>query len=158
MDIEPALLVLKALFLVLLYVFVWRVIRSAARDLRVPQESFFLAPSQAAALGLGARAPSAAPARLVVVSSEVLELGASVDVGPVPLSVGRSEENSLVLEGDGFASARHARVEAGRDGIWLVDLGSTNGTQVNGERIEGRRRLREGDVVRIGDTELRLET
>jgi hypothetical protein len=158
LNVESVLVVLKALFLVLLYLFVWRVIRSAARDLRVPQESFVLAPSQAAALGLGARAPSAEPARLVVVSSEVLELGTSVGVGPVPLTVGRSEENSLVLEGDGFASARHARVEAGRDGIWLVDLGSTNGTQVNGERIEGRRRLREGDLIRIGDTELRLET
>jgi hypothetical protein len=158
LNVESLLLLLKALFLVLLYLFVWRVIRSAARDLRVPQESFVLAASQAAALGVGGRAIPTAPARLVVVSSETLEVGTSVQVGPVPLTVGRSEENSLALAGDGFASARHARVDAGRDGIWLADLESTNGTFVNGERVEGRRRLRDGDIVRIGDTELRLET
>src|SRR4030095_12799795 len=50
MNVEPVLLALKALFLVLLYIFIWRVIRSAAKDMRVaPQESFILAPSQLAA-------------------------------------------------------------------------------------------------------------
>jgi pSer/pThr/pTyr-binding forkhead associated (FHA) protein len=39
----------------------------------------------------------------------------------------------------------------------VIDLGSTNGTFVNGERIDGRHRLREGDVLQVGDTELRLE-
>jgi pSer/pThr/pTyr-binding forkhead associated (FHA) protein len=38
-----------------------------------------------------------------------------------------------------------------------MDLGSTNGTFVNGERLDGRQRLRDGDVVQIGDTELRFE-
>jgi pSer/pThr/pTyr-binding forkhead associated (FHA) protein len=76
----------------------------------------------------------------------------------VPLTVGRAGDNALVLAGDEFASGRHARVEAGRDGIWILDLDSTNGTLVNGERIDGRRRLRDGDLVRIGDTELRLES
>jgi pSer/pThr/pTyr-binding forkhead associated (FHA) protein len=62
-----------------------------------------------------------------------------------------------VLGRDDFASARHARVEAQRDGLWLIDLDSTNGTFVNGERVDGRRRLRDGDVVKVGDTELRVE-
>ena len=39
----------------------------------------------------------------------------------------------------------------------MIDLGSTNGTYVNGERIEGRKRLHEGDLVQVGDTELRFE-
>ncbi len=154
--VEQVLLALKALFLVGLYVFVWHVIRAAARDLRVPQESVVLAPSQSAALGLAtaARPPSL---RLVVVASRALEPGESLDLGPVPVTVGRAADNSVALPEDGFASARHARFEAARDAAWVVDLASTNGTFVNGERIEGRRRLHDGDVVRIGETELRFQ-
>jgi pSer/pThr/pTyr-binding forkhead associated (FHA) protein len=133
------------------------VIRAAARDLRVaPQESFVMAPAQARAAGLAPDAP-AAPARLVVVASPTLERGASFEAGPVPLSIGRARDNTAALDGDDFASAHHARVEAQRDGIWLIDLDSTNGTFVNGERMNGRHRLHDGDVVRIGQTELRFE-
>ena len=155
--VEQTLLALKALFLVLLYVFVWRVIRAAARDLRVPQESVLLGPAQAAALGFRPGvAPSPRP-RLVIAAPSALEPGTAFDLGPVPLTLGRAEENEVVLPGEGFASARHARVEARGDAVWVVDLASTNGTFVNDERIQGRRRLRDGDVVRIGHTELRFE-
>jgi pSer/pThr/pTyr-binding forkhead associated (FHA) protein len=41
--------------------------------------------------------------------------------------------------------------------MWVEDLGSTNGTFVNGSKIEARTRLRSGDVLRIGQTELRVE-
>ena len=112
-----------------------------------------LAPAQ------GAR-PAAGPApaaRLVVARSPALEAGESFETGPVPLTIGRAGENTVVLGRDDFASARHARVEAQRDGLWVIDLGSTNGTYVNGDRIDGRRRLRDGDVVKVGDTELRVE-
>jgi len=155
--VEQTLLALKALFLLLLYVFVWRVIRAAARDLRVPQESVLLGPAQAAALGFRPAAPPSPPPRLVVTSSSVLDPGAAFDLGPVPLTLGRAEENEVVLPEEGFASAHHARVEARGDAAWVVDLESTNGTFVNDERIEGRRRLSDGDVVRIGHTELRFE-
>jgi pSer/pThr/pTyr-binding forkhead associated (FHA) protein len=131
------------------------VIRAASHDLRLPQESFVLAPAQARA---GAAPEEPAPAgRLVVVSSPSLERGQAFETGPVPLTIGRAPGNDAVLEGDDFASARHARVESRRDGIWILDLGSTNGTWVNGERMDGRHRLRAGDVVRIGKTELRFE-
>jgi pSer/pThr/pTyr-binding forkhead associated (FHA) protein len=153
MNVEPVLLALKAAFLVLLYVFIWRVIRSASRDLRVaPQESFILAPSQ-----LAAEHPVDSGGRLVVESSKVLENGSSFEAGPVPLTIGRSDDNTLALPGDEFASGHHARIESQRDGVWILDLGSTNGTFVNGARLDGRRKLREGDVVQIGDTELRFE-
>ena len=46
-PVAEALLVLKLLFLILLYLFIWRIVRSAARDLRLPQESLILAPQQA---------------------------------------------------------------------------------------------------------------
>ena len=131
-------------------------IRSAARDLGgAPQESFVLAPAQARG-GPPPEAPVPA-GRLVVMESPSLRRGEAFETGPVALTIGRSPENEAVLAGDDFASARHARIEAARDGVWILDLGSTNGTWVNGQRMDGRRRLREGDVVRIGQTELRFE-
>jgi pSer/pThr/pTyr-binding forkhead associated (FHA) protein len=86
-----------------------------------------------------------------------LSPGEAFEAGPVPLTIGRSEDNAVPLDGDEFASAHHARIEAARDGVWILDLNSTNGTWVNGERLDGRHRLRQGDVVQIGDTELRFE-
>ncbi|HLX21574.1 MAG TPA: FHA domain-containing protein, partial [Gaiellaceae bacterium] len=57
-----------------------------------------------------------------------------------------------------FASSQHARFEPRRDGVWVEDVGSTNGTFVNGVRVEGAgRKLIPGDVVRIGATDLRFE-
>jgi pSer/pThr/pTyr-binding forkhead associated (FHA) protein len=154
MSVEPVLLALQALFLILLYLFIWRVVRSAARDLRVPQESFIMAPSQLAAAGVAAPKPAG---RLVVASSSAVETGKAYQTGPVPLTIGRAKDNTVALAGDDFASAHHARIEATRDGVWIVDLDSTNGTFVNGKRLDGRRKLREGDVVQVGDTELRFE-
>ena len=121
----------------------------------MPQESFVLAPAQQRAAG-AAEAP-APSGRLVVVASPTLRPGQAFETGPVALTIGRSSENTAALAGDDFASARHARVESQRDGVWILDLGSTNGTFVNGERMDGRRKLREGDVVRVGQTELRFE-
>jgi pSer/pThr/pTyr-binding forkhead associated (FHA) protein len=153
MNVEPVLLALKAAFLVLLYFFIWRVIRSAARDMRVaPQESFILAPSQ-----LAAEHPVASGGRLVVAKSKTLESGRTFDAGPVPVTIGRAQDNIVSLPQDAFASGHHARIESQRDGVWIIDLGSTNGTFVNGARLDGRRKLREGDVVQVGDTELRFE-
>jgi hypothetical protein len=153
--VEQLLLGLQALFLILLYLFIWRVIRGAAKDLRVPQESFIMAPAQVRGTPLAAAVSSSA--RLVVVSSPSVPVGSGHDIGPVPITIGRSEENTISLDGDEYASGHHARIEAGRDGVWLHDLHSTNGTSVNGEPVEGRRRLHEGDLVRVGETDLRFE-
>src|SRR5215218_1475355 len=97
MSVEPVLLALQALFLILLYVFIWRVIRSAARDLRVPQESFIMAPSQLASAG--ASAPPAPAGRLVVASSSAVVKGNAYEAGPVPLTIGRAEDNTVALAG-----------------------------------------------------------
>ena len=80
---EQLLLGLQALFLVFLYLFIWRVIRGASKDLRVPQESFIMAPAQVRGTPLAA-GMSAAAARLVVVSSPSVPVGSSHDIGPVP--------------------------------------------------------------------------
>jgi hypothetical protein len=151
------LIALKALFLVLLYLFIWRIVRAAARDLRTsPQESFILAPAQVHGPSGSADGPGAA-GRLIVLESPALEEGTAYDTGAVALTLGRSKGNSISLADDEYASSRHARVEAQRDGVWIFDVGSTNGTYVNGHRIDGRVRLQPGDVVRVGGTELRFE-
>ncbi len=156
--LAEVLLALKIAFLVLLYLFIWRIVRTAARELRRPHEdSMILSPAAAAAVGLGAAA-SARSARLVVEGSPTFESGDAFLVDSAPLTIGRGGQNAIVLAGDEFASAQHARVEARREGVWVHDLGSTNGTFVNGERIVGARRLAPGDVLRVGATDLRLET
>jgi pSer/pThr/pTyr-binding forkhead associated (FHA) protein len=69
------------------------------------------------------------------------------------LWIGRSPSADVHLEWDGEVSSLHAQVEAVRDECTLVDEGlSTNGSFVNGERIGGRRHLRDGDTIRVGQT------
>ena len=151
MSVEPLLIALQAGFVILLYVFIWRVVRSAERGLpAAPQESFVMAPAQVA--------QARAEAGIAPVSrSQIVPVGTVFEAGPVPTTIGRADDNVVVLDGDDYASGRHARVDSGLDGTWVIDLGSTNGTYVNGERIEGRKRLHEGDLVQVGDTELRYE-
>ena len=153
-QVETTLLVLKLAFLVLLYLFIWRIVRSAARDLRLPQESMILSPQQASALL--AQPVARELGRLVVISSPDLQTGEEFAIDSSALSVGRDDGNDLPLA-DTYASGRHARFEPRRDGVYVHDVGSTNGTYVNGIRLTRDRRLATGDVVRIGETDLRFE-
>jgi pSer/pThr/pTyr-binding forkhead associated (FHA) protein len=73
------------------------------------------------------------------------------------LTIGRGAGNDVSINGDEYASARHARFEPRRDGVYIEDIGSTNGTFVNGIRLTRDRRLTPGDVVRVGETDLRFE-
>jgi hypothetical protein len=157
-QVETTLLLLKIAFLVLLYLFIWRIVRSAARDLRLPQESLILTPQQSARAGLGGGSRTAHEAgRLVVVTSPALDRGEVYEIDSAPLTVGRGANNDLEITGDEYASARHARFEPRRDGVYVEDVGSTNGTFVNGIRVTRERRLAPGDVVRVGETDLRFE-
>jgi len=72
------------------------------------------------------------------------------------LSLGRGQENDVDLV-DARVSRRHARLVRSADGVIIEDLGSTNGTLVNGVKISGPTRITPGDVVSVGDTELRVE-
>jgi len=153
--VDEVLLVLKIAFLVLLYLFIWRIVRTASRDLRLPQESFVLAPSAAA--GLHASRPGLPTGRLVVVKSADLESGEDFELNSAQLTIGRGNQNDVPIATDEYASARHARFEPRQDGVWVQDLGSTNGTFLNGTRLDRPRRLSRGDIVRIGETDLRYE-
>lgn len=152
-EVEAALLGLKVGFLLLLYFFIWRIVRSVAKDLRLPQESFVLGPQQAAAAGLGRPQTGL----LVVLSSPAIEPGTERELDSTPVTLGRASENDLVLDTDEFASVHHARIEPRRDGIWLTDLESTNGTFVNGIKLTKPQKLTSGDVIRVGETDLRFE-
>jgi pSer/pThr/pTyr-binding forkhead associated (FHA) protein len=156
-QVETTLLALKIAFLVLLYLFIWRIVRSAARDLRLPQESMILAPQQAAAAGLIAQPAAREFGRLVVLGSPALGEGDVVTLDSHAITLGRGPTNDVPLPDDEYASTRHARVEPRRDGVWVEDIGSTNGTFVNGIRLTRERKLAPGDVVRVGETDLRFE-
>ena len=152
--LEEVLLALKIAFLILLYLLIWRIVRTVTRDMRTSpaQESFIMPP-----VGAVPAAVAGGGGRLVVEESPVLDEGDEFPLDSAPLTVGRGGQNDVAIEGDEFASARHVRFEPRRDGVWVQDLGSTNGTYVNGVRIDGARRLASGDVVRVGETDLRFE-
>ena len=153
--VDEVLLILKIAFLVLLYLFIWRIVRTASRDLRLPQESFILAPSSQAGVQPARR--GAVTGRFVVVTSADLDEGQDFELDSAQPTIGRGGQNDIAIRSDEYASARHARFEPRQDGVWVQDLGSTNGTYLNGARLDRPRRLTEGDVVRIGETDLRYE-
>ena len=154
-QVETTLLALKLAFLVLLYVFIWRIVRSASRDLRLPQESMILRPHQVA--GMLHRPAAQNLGRLVVAASPALPEGEVFVLDAATLSVGRAVNNDIAIGGDEYASTRHARFEPRRDGVYVADVGSTNGTYVNGLRLVREQRLDPGDLIRIGETDLRFE-
>jgi pSer/pThr/pTyr-binding forkhead associated (FHA) protein len=74
------------------------------------------------------------------------------------LVIGRSTEGFGALKGDPEISRRHAQISRTDEGrLYISDLGSTNGTFVNGEQVTREVELRDLDQVRIGDTEFRFE-
>jgi pSer/pThr/pTyr-binding forkhead associated (FHA) protein len=151
-EVEELLLALKVAFLVLLYLFIWRIVRTASRDVRLPQESFVLTPE-----GARDRRGDLSTGRLVVLESPAFPSQHAIELDSTPLDVGRALENEIQLEQDEYASSRHARLTPQRDGVWLEDTGSTNGTFVNGVRLTRAKRLEPGDVIRIGETDFRYE-
>ena len=69
-------------------------------------------------------------------------------------TIGKAAENDIAVDDDATASHLHAVIERFAAGWCVTDLGSSNGTWVNGERIWASRRLRHGDEIRIGHTRL----
>jgi len=99
------------------------------------------------------------PSPLPAAHLEPLDPAASRSVS-IPLRastwIGRDRRNTLVLA-DEYASGRHAVVRCAKDGRWWVeDLGSRNGTYVNGHRVESSRPLGSGDVLQIGRSRFRF--
>lgn len=135
-----AIWVLRLLFLAMLYAFLWIVVRALLRDLRA-----------------AAREPMRELGRLVVVASPSGEPAAgTVFALDAITSLGRDVNNAIVLD-DEFVSASHAALTY-RGRAWYVeDLGSTNGTFVNGSQVDGLAPIAFGDEIQIGRARLRLE-
>jgi hypothetical protein len=132
--------IVRLLFLALLYFFLWTVVRVLLRDLRA-----------------AAREPGAELGRLIVVASPSGEppVGASFSLDAVT-TLGRDVNNTVVVD-DEFASGSHA-VLTYRGRAWYVeDLGSTNGTYVNGNPVDGLAPVAFGDELQLGNVRLRLE-
>jgi len=99
--------------------------------------------------------PSKAPWSLLVDSGPAGLKGVRVPLDG-PVTIGRSADADITIP-DSFVSSRHAQVTPSSGGPVVEDLGSTNGTVVNGARITAPRTLRKGDTVTLGDVGLKVE-
>ena len=155
LETDETLLILKIAFLVLLYGFIVLVVRSASKGMdQASQESIVLGAAEAAAL----RAEHGlTPARLLVVSSPEMNEGSTIEIA-APTVVGRDAQSGIRLDRDEFASGQHARIEPRPDGAWIDDLGSTNGTFLNGKKLKRAKLAKAGDVIKIGATELQVQS
>lgn len=95
-------------------------------------------------------APAATPSLFVIRGAR---LGTCLAPGSEPLIIGRAADVDCQFD-DGELSRRHCRLVCDGEALWIEDLGSTNGTLVNGTLVE-RTRLFDGDHVRIGQTLLK---
>jgi pSer/pThr/pTyr-binding forkhead associated (FHA) protein len=126
------LALLRIIFLGLVYLFVWQIARAIGSH-----------------LGISVRRRRKEGTRILILKSEA-SAGSEVEVANVTV-MGRSEEADVVLA-DPYASDFHMRLVAGNEGITLHDLGSTNGTYVNGRRVTAPTLLRRGDNIQVGKT------
>jgi len=88
--------------------------------------------------------------------SLVMPSGQRISLGDRPLDLGRSSDCAITLS-DENVSRRHAEVRPSSRGYAVADLGSTNGTMVNGTRIRDEQLLVDGDIINVGSTYIRFE-
>jgi pSer/pThr/pTyr-binding forkhead associated (FHA) protein len=123
-------------------------------------------PRGASSATLGKRSPKppkgrkGTPARLVILEPKERK-GTTFAIGPAGVSIGRDPSNTVVIDGDTFVSGQHAKVNAlAEDGgvrVVLDDLGSKNGTYLNGVRLAGQHAIHTGDRIQVGYTVLEAQ-
>jgi hypothetical protein len=149
-DLEPIAVALKFGFLVVLYLFLFWIARTALRDLRGTG-----APAAAETGYHDAVDPRAEDAWLIVEEGGGLQRGERYDLFG-GLSLGRSPDADIRVD-DRYASGIHSRVFGRGGSYWVEDMNSTNGTLLNSAELHGEAELADGDLIRIGDTEFRFE-
>jgi pSer/pThr/pTyr-binding forkhead associated (FHA) protein len=141
--VEEIILVLRLGLVALLYLFLVQVLLVVWRDLRGA------APAAAGAAPQSARLVLVEPGGSGLASGTEFTLADSA-------SLGRLEPNTVILP-DPAVSARHARLSLRQGRWWVEDLGSANGTYVNGLPVEGPAPLADGSEIEIAQVRLRLE-
>ena len=155
---DPIAVLLKFGFLAVLYLFLLWVVRSALKDMagagRLPDEEEEEAPGRrdrGAAMDL----TSGVRPRLEVVAALGYEPGTAFEIHE-SATLGRSPTADVRID-DPFASSAHARIFPRGQFMYIEDMGSTNGTYLNGRQLRKPEQLRVADTVRIGDTEYRYQ-
>ena len=163
---DPLALMLKFGFLAVLYLFLLWVARSATRDMARYDDSRFAddGPAPEAADG-GARRRarddegmdlrSGVTPRLEILAALGHEPGSTYELGE-GATMGRASASDIHVD-DPFASSAHARIFRRGDFMFVEDMGSTNGTYLNGRQLRRAEQLRPADTVRIGDSEYRYQ-
>ena len=157
---DPVAVALKFGFLAVLYLFLLWVARSSLRDLsRGDEGSVVIDGDEPAALPRRERRGqdwrAGVDPRLEVVAAMGLEPGTNFELGD-GATMGRTDGSDIPVD-DPFASSVHARIFPREQFMYIEDMGSTNGTYLNGRRLRAAERLKVGDTVRIGDTEYRYQ-
>ncbi|MEA2348450.1 MAG: hypothetical protein QOG62_2237 [Thermoleophilaceae bacterium] len=151
---DPVALMLQLGFLAVLYLFLFWIARSAVKDLsrrEVAPAGYGGVPDDRA----GADLRVGSDPRLVVIAAMASTPGEEIPLGE-GVMLGRSAGADIQIE-DKFASNNHARLYTRAGAAYVEDLGSTNGTYLNGRRLNGSSPLAPGDSIRIGDTEFRYQ-
>jgi pSer/pThr/pTyr-binding forkhead associated (FHA) protein len=146
---ESVLTILKFCFLALLYLFLYRVVRVVIAEMRAPAPAPAQQPVRAATPARAAKPRGRGPAHIRIVEpaahrGEMFTLNDEV-------TIGRGGGCGIVLD-DSFVSQVHARVFRRNGEIYVEDLGSRNGTLLNGRPLSSAQRLRRGDKVQFGRT------
>jgi len=158
-ELQVPLLAAKALILLLLFAFVYAVMSRSIGDLwKIPDDEFYVPGQSRERNGRGPYRPqpSGLP-EFVVEDSDILAPETRFEIRDGMTSVGRSSGSNIVLRSDDYASGRHAQLTRHGGLLYVEDLGSTNGTFVNGRKTVGATPLRNGDTVRVGSTTFRYE-
>jgi pSer/pThr/pTyr-binding forkhead associated (FHA) protein len=158
---EHLLGLLKLCLLALIYLFFVRVLWAVWSEVRAVRPQTEPAPRPAEARAPGAVAAPKRPRRgtpgvpqRLVIDQPLTRRGARFDLSGPELTIGRATGCHVPLPDDTFASTLHARVFERDGAVYVEDLGSTNGTYVNGMRLAAPVVLRPGDYVQVGATVL----
>ena len=157
---DQVLNALKLLLLALIYLFFARVLWAVWSEVRTPVMPSGSSARSAGGVagkrgGRGRGAPKGVPTFVVIEPKQ--HRGRTYTLSSV-LAIGRLEDNDIVITDDSFISSHHARIEVRPEGTWVVDLNSTNGSFVNGQRLTGERSVRKGDRIQVGSTVLEMRS
>lgn len=143
MDLSKLSLIFKIIIIAIVYIIIFLALRIMYKDIKNG--------------GRRARAGNRKSFGL-----EIVEPGNNANLrrgGVIPIqseiTVGRKNDNLLVLD-DPYASGHHARIYVKNNDCIIEDLRSTNGTLLNGLKLEGREYLNSGDEIKIGNTSFRV--